>query len=134
MSLRSNNIVSEHDTRSINIVSKRDTPVQYSVETWHSDLKISCRNVTLQSTNIINYHLLSLLFHSLIIFHQAFFIQGITSIERFSDYKSHDLRILVQSQITQPSHTITQLHIELHSITQWISVTIKSISIQKNKP
>ena len=84
--------------RSNYTVSKRDTSIQlYRVKTWHSDPIIS-----------LSYHLLSPLFNSLIILHQAFFIQGITLIERFSDYKSHGLRILDQSQTTQPSHTITQ--------------------------
>ena len=53
------------------------------------------------------YHLLSPLFNSSTIFHQTFFMQGITSIERVQDYKFHGLRISDQSQTTQPhNHTI----------------------------
>ena len=84
--------------RSKNTVSERDTPIQkYRVGTWHSDPII-----------LLIYHLLSPLFNSLIILHQAFFIQGITLIEKVQDYNIHGLKISDQSQTTQPSYTITQ--------------------------
>ena len=37
------------------IMSERDTPIQeYRVRTWHSDPRISCRNVTLRSKNTVS--------------------------------------------------------------------------------
>lgn len=37
------------------VTVKRDIPIQeYRVGTWHSDLKISCRNVTLWSKNTVS--------------------------------------------------------------------------------
>ena len=96
--------------RSKNIVSKRDTPIQkYCVGTWHSDPRIQCRNVTLRSNYTINLSFIITAFNSLLYyFHQALFIQDITSIDRIREYKFYGLRILDQSQTTQPNHTITQ--------------------------
>ena len=133
VTLRSKNTVSEHDTpikeyrvrtwhsdpkipyrnvtlRSKNIVSERDTSIQkYRVGTWHSDPRIPCRNVTLRSNYTINLSFIITAFNLLLYyFHQAFFIQGITSIERVREYKFYGLRISDQSQTTQPNHTITQ--------------------------
>ena len=114
------------------IMSERDTPIQeYLVGTWHSNPKIPCRNVTLRSKNIVSerdtpiqeyhvgtwhsdpiislfYHLVSPLFPSLTIFHLAFFIQGITSIQMVNDNTFHGLGISDQSQNTRPRYTITQ--------------------------
>ena len=95
--------------RSKNTVSECDTPIKkYCFGTWHSDPRILGRNMTLWSYNIISLSLVSPLFHSLLIFHQAFFIQGITSIKRVQEYKFHGLTVSDQSQNTQQSHTITQ--------------------------
>ena len=96
--------------RSNNTVSERDTSIQeYRVRTWHSDQKIPCRNVTLWSNYTINLSFFITAFNSLLYyFHQAFFIQGITSIDRIREYKFYGLRISDQSQTTQPNHTITQ--------------------------
>ena len=75
--------------RSNNIVSERDTLIQeYRVGTWHSEPRILCRNVTLQSNYTINLSFIITAFNSLLYyFHQAFFIQGITSIDRIREYK-----------------------------------------------
>ena len=133
VTLRSKNTVSERDTpiqeyrigtwhsdlkklcrnvtlRSKNTVSERDTPIQkYRVGTWHSDPRIPCWNVTLRSNYTFNLSFIITAFNSLLYyFHQAFFIQGITSIERVREYKFYGLRISDQSQTTQPNHTITQ--------------------------
>ena len=133
VTLRSKNTVSEHDTpiqeygvgtwlsdpripcrnvtvRYNNTATERDTPIQkYRVGTWHSDPRIRCRNVTLRSNYTINLSFIITAFNSLLyFFHQAFFIQGITSIDRIREYKFYDLRISTQSQTTQPNHTITQ--------------------------
>ena len=133
VTLRSKNTVSERDTliqeyrvgtwhsnpripcrnvtlRSKNTVSERDTPIQeYRVGTWHSDPRIPCRNVTLRSNYTINLSFIITAFNSLLYyFHRAFFIEGITSIDRSREYKFYGLRISDQSQTTQPNHTITQ--------------------------
>ena len=96
--------------RSKNIVSERDTPIQeYRVGMWHSDPRMPCQNVTLRSNNTNNLSFIITAFYSLLYyFHQAFFIQGITSIDRIREYKFYGLRISDQSQTTQPNHTITQ--------------------------
>ena len=95
--------------RSNYAVSERDTTIQlYRVEMWHSDPIIPCWNVTLQSNNIINLSFVITTFNSSIKFHQAFFIEGITSIRRIQEYKFHNLRISDQSYNTQTSHITTQ--------------------------
>ena len=92
------------------IVLELDTPIkEYRVRMWHSNQKISCRNVTLRSDYTINLSFIITAFNSLLYyFHQAFFIQGITPIDRIREYKFYGLRISDQSQTTQPNHTITQ--------------------------
>ena len=94
--------------QSKNTVSERDTPIQeYRVRTWHSDPRIPCRNVILRSNYTFNLSFIITAFNSLLYyFHQAFFIQGITSIERVREYKFYGLRISDQSQTTQPNHTV----------------------------
>ena len=96
--------------RSKNTMSECDTPIQkYRVGTWHSDPRIPCQNVTLWSNYTINLSFIITDFNSLLYyFHQAFFIQGITSIDSIREYKFYGLRISDQSQTTQPNHTITQ--------------------------
>ena len=72
-------------------------------------LILSCWNVTLRSNYTINLSFIIAAFNSLLYyFHQAFFIQDITSIDRIREYKFYGLRISDQSQTTQPNHTITQ--------------------------
>ena len=96
--------------RSKNTVSKCDTPIQeYRVRTWYSNPRIPCRNVTLRSNYTIDLSFIISAFNSLLYyFHQAFFIQGITSIDRIREYKFYDFRISDQSQTTQTNHIITQ--------------------------
>ena len=67
----------------------------------------------------LSYHLLSPHFTSLTIFHRAYFIQDITSIEKVHDYKFHGLRISDQSQRTYKlSKPFNQVHGEINSINQ----------------
>ena len=93
--------------RSKNTVSEHDTPIQkYRVKTWHSDPRILSRNVTLRFNYTINLSFIITAFNSLLYyFHQAFFIQGITLIDRIREYKFCGHRISDQSQTT---HQITQ--------------------------
>ena len=95
MKLRSNYIVSERDTTIHEYRVRRDAPIQeYRVRTWHSDLIIP-----------LIWNLLS----PLKLFHQAFFIEGTTSIKLIQEYKLCDPRILDLYLNTQSSHTTTQL-------------------------
>ena len=138
--------------RSKNTVSECDTPIQeyrvgtwhsdpripcVCVGTWHSDPRIPCRNVTLRSNYTINLSFIITAFNSLLYyFHQAFFIQGITSIDRIREYKFYGLRISDQSQ-NQIIQSHSQVHRELHNIIQGISITFKSLlsnSINHNLP
>uniref|UniRef100_A0A0V0HHW1 Putative ovule protein n=1 Tax=Solanum chacoense TaxID=4108 RepID=A0A0V0HHW1_SOLCH len=79
---------------------------------------VACRNVTPDPITsyrlvapdpniLLIYHLLSPLFTSLTIFHQAFFIQGITLIEKVQDYKFHvsGFQINHKQHIDCPNHT-----------------------------
>ena len=104
------------------IVSERDTPIkEYRVGTWHSDPRISCWNMTLRFNYTINLSFIITAFNSLLYyFHQAFFIQGITSIDRIninSTVSGFQTNHKPHNQITQ-SHN--QVHRELHNIIQGI--------------
>lgn len=79
--------------RSNYTVSERDTPIQYSVN-----------------------HLLSPLINSLTIFHQVFFIPGISSIERVQDYKFHGLTISGPTNHKTKLHNRTIKYIEYYTI------------------
>ena len=70
-------------------------------------LILLCRNVTLRSNYTIDLSFIITAFNSLLYyFHQAFFIQGITLIDRIRECKFYGHKISDQSQTTQPNHTV----------------------------